>query len=404
MEEKLLILDQVVKDQKAYQFLSDAWRSDVDVARASIAKHGITLAFAPLPFKQNREMSMLAIQANGLAIDFVHPSLVLSDIDLCVAAVKQDAEAVELLPIEIRMREEVLIALLACEIYGYGLFRNYVPDALLRNARFMLRAVSLNGRLLKLATSDIYMQPEIACAAARNAGRFPFKRLEECFEIADVMEVLESMQADCESKMDDYLLELNPKKKDSLYWEVIRFETDFGIKSVRSERHAYTSNLKQDSNLETEEEGIRVYFMNDDVSMCHVADANGSDPMKIDAVFHSANTSFGGFSFALAQQLKEKLHTQATLVMTPLIDRSSSVSICQQAQNIMSDILAKCKQNNWHRIRLTNFTYLKSRQFETFLGIGQELSDQEDQHALTIYMDIDPDFVKGKYGDELNLL
>jgi hypothetical protein len=47
---------------------------------------------------------------------------------------------------------------------------------------------------------------------------------------------------------------------------------------------------------------------------------------------------------------------------------------------------------------------LKSSQFETFLGIGQVLTEQDYQHTLTIYMDIDPDFVKGKYGDELDFL
>jgi hypothetical protein len=185
---------------------------------------------------------------------------------------------------------------------------------------------------------------------------------------------------------------------------VIQYESDFGIKSVRSERYASTPNLKHEPILETEEEGIRVYFMNDDVAMSHLADDFGNDPMKIDAVFHSANTGLGGFSYALAQQLKEKLHLHATLVMIPLIDRTSSVSICQQAKGIMTEILEECKRNNWHRIRLTNFTYLKSSQFETFLGIGQVLTEQEDQHALTIYLDIDPDFVKGKYGDELNFL
>ena len=404
MEEKLLILDQVVKDRKAYQFLSDAWRADLDVARASIGKHGITLAFAPLLFKKDREIALLAVQANGLAIDFVHPELVSSDVDLCVAAVKQKSESIDFMPVAMRMQEEVLIALLGCKIFGYGLFKKHVPDALLKKGSFMFRAVSLNGRLLKLASSHVYSMPEVACAAARSVGRFAFKRLEECFEIPEVMEELETMQAECESKMDEYLLESDPKKKESLYWEVIKYDSDFGIKSVRSERYASTRNLKYEPILETEEEGIRVYFMNDDVSMGYFADDYGNDPMKIDAVFHSANTSFGGFSYALAQQLKEKLHLHATLVMIPLIDRASSVAICQQAKSIMTEILEVCKRNNWHRIRLTNFTYLKSSQFETFLGIGQVLTEQDYQHTLTIYMDIDPDFVKGKYGDELDFL
>jgi hypothetical protein len=404
MEEKILILDQVVRDRKAYQFLSDDWRADLDVARASIGKHGITLAFAPVLFKKDRDIALLAVKANGLAIDFVHPELVASDVDLCVAAVNQKSESIEFMPIAMRMNQAVLIALLGCKIFGYGLFKKYVPDALLRNAAFMLRAVSLNGRLLKLASSHVYSLPQVACAAARSVGRLAFKHLEECFEIPEVMEVLESMQAECEKKMDEYLLEADPKKKESLYWEVIQYESDFGIKSVRSERYASTPNLKHEPILETEEEGIRVYFMNDDVAMSHLADDFGNDPMKIDAVFHSANTGLGGFSYALAQQLKEKLHLHATLVMIPLIDRTSSVSICQQAKGIMTEILEECKRNNWHRIRLTNFTYLKSSQFETFLGIGQVLTEQEDQHALTIYLDIDPDFVKGKYGDELNFL
>ena len=53
---------------------------------------------------------------------------------------------------------------------------------------------------------------------------------------------------------------------------------------------------------------------------------------------------------------------------------------------------------------MTNFTYLKSSQFETFLGIGLEIEEQKNDFALTIYMDIDPEFVKGKYGDQLDLI
>jgi hypothetical protein len=346
----------------------------------------------------------LAVKANGLAIDFVHPSLVSTDIELYVAAVKQNSDAVELLPMAIRMHKEVLLAMLECKIFGYGLFKKYVPDALLSDSSFMFRVVQINGRLLKLASSHIYIQPKIASAAARNDGRYAFKHLEECYHIPEVMEVLESMQAECEAKMDTYLLEVDPKKKEAMYWEVIRYESDFGIKSVRAERYSSTFYLQNEPIQGKEEEGIRVYFMNDEVAMSHLSDADGNDPMKIDAVFHSANTSFGGFSYALAQQLKEKLHLQATLVMTPMIDRSSVVSICKQAREIMAEILSLSQKNNWRRIRLTNFTYLKSSQFETFLGIGEEIMAQEEHHALTIFIDIDPDFVKGKYGDQLALL
>jgi hypothetical protein len=87
-----------------------------------------------------------------------------------------------------------------------------------------------------------------------------------------------------------------------------------------------------------------------------------------------------------------------------LIDRTSEVSIRAQASAITRSILDTCKQNNWHRIRLTNFTYLKSSQFETFLGIADEVEEQESSHALTIYMDIDPEFIKRKYGSELDSL
>jgi hypothetical protein len=144
--------------------------------------------------------------------------------------------------------------------------------------------------------------------------------------------------------------------------------------------------------------------MNDDLAMAKTAGPDGQDPLRIDALFHTENTSFGGWSYALSQELKEKLHLQATLVSTPLIDRTSEVSIRAQASAITRSILDTCKQNNWHRIRLTNFTYLKSSQFETFLGIADEVEEQESSHALTIYMDIDPEFIKRKYGSELDSL
>jgi hypothetical protein len=298
------------------------------------------------------------------------------------------------------MREDILIALLKSS-WGFRPFKKHVPDKLLRNKDFMKQVVAINGRMLEYAPASIYMDPEVACIAARNCGRFAFKRLEECFEIPEVMREFELLQAACEAKMDEYIVEQDPKKKDRLFYDVINFESDLGIRSFRSDRNAFS---EKEEVPEKEPKGIRFFLMNDDVAMAKAADADGNDPLRIDAIFHSENTSFGGWSYALSQQLKEKLHLQATLVCTPLIDRKSEVSIREQASAITRGILATCKQNDWHRIRLTNFTYLKSSQFETFWGIALEIQAQEDNHALTIYMDIDPDFVKSKNGDQLDLL
>ena len=45
---KEFLLDEVVRDKKAYQFLADELRADRDIALASIQAHGTTIAFAPL--------------------------------------------------------------------------------------------------------------------------------------------------------------------------------------------------------------------------------------------------------------------------------------------------------------------------------------------------------------------
>ncbi|MEN9703415.1 MAG: hypothetical protein RLZZ209_843, partial [Bacteroidota bacterium] len=79
MEEKEYLLQEVSRDRRAYQWLSDEWRADEDIARASIQKFGITLAYAPLWMKADREIAMLAVKANGLAIEFVHPDVVNTD-------------------------------------------------------------------------------------------------------------------------------------------------------------------------------------------------------------------------------------------------------------------------------------------------------------------------------------
>ena len=400
MEEKQYLLDEVSRDKRTYQFLSDEWRADVDIARASIEKFGVTLAFAPLWIKADRELALLAVKANGLAIEFVHPDLLKSDLEICIKAVENEADVMDLLSPEMRMKEEVLLALLNND-WGYRPFKKHVPDTLLRNKDFMKQVVAINGRMLELASSRISMDPEIASIAALNCGRFAFKHLEECYEIPQVMEVLEGMQEECENLMDQYLLEKDPEKKEYLYWEVMEYDSYYGIRSSRSQKYAYSEN--EEVNKE-EPNGIRFFMMSHDVSMAKTADSDGNDPLKIDAIFHSENTSFGGYSYSLSLQLKEKLHLNATLVSTPLIDRSSEISIQQQARSITKDILATCKQNSWHRIRLTNFTYLKSSQFETFLGIGLEVEEQKNDFALTIYMDIDPEFVKGKYGDQLDLV
>ncbi|MHA8083029.1 DUF4116 domain-containing protein [Aquirufa sp. A-Brett2-15D] len=400
MEEKQYLMEEVSRDRHAYQWLSDEWRADVDVARGSIEKFGTTLAFAPLWMKADRELALLAVKANGLAIEFVHPDLVKSDLEICIKAVENETDVMDLLSPEMRMKEEVLLALLNND-WGYRPFKDQVPDTLLRNKAFMKQVVAINGRMLEMGSSRISMDPEIASIAALNCGRFAFKHLEECYAIPQVMEVLEGMQEECENLMDQYLLEKDPEKREYLYWEVMEYDSYYGIRSSRSQKYAYSENEEVN---EEEPKGIRFFMMSHDVSMAKTAGPDGQDPLRIDALFHSENTSFGGWSYALSQQLKEKLHLQATLVSTPLIDRSSEISIQQQARSITKDILATCKQNSWHRIRLTNFTYLKSSQFETFLGIGLEIEEQKNDFALTIYMDIDPEFVKGKYGDQLDLI
>lgn len=401
MEEKQYLLDEVLRDKRNYQFLSDEWRADPDIARASIEKFGLTLAFAPLWMKADPELALLAVKANGLAVEFIHPNLILTDVDICVMAVENNGNALELLPAEMRMNPDVLLAQLA---HGYGLYSEFnqnVPETLLQDKTFMKRALAINGRLLELCPLRIRMDPSVAVIAARNCGHFAFKRLEKCFEIPEVIQELQNLQDACEAAMDAYIVEQDLKKKDQLYYKMIRYESDFGIRSLRSERYAYSEN--KDLPFK-EPKGIRFFLMNDDLAMAQTAGPDGQDPLRIDALFHTENTSFGGWSYALSQELKKKLHLQATLVSTPLIDRSSGVSIREQASLITRSILDTCKQNNWHRIRLTNFTFLKSSQFETFFGIAAEIEEQESSHELTIYMDIDPEFIKGKYGNELDSL
>ena len=400
MEEKEYLIEEVRRDNRAYQFLSDEWRADPDVARASIEKHGITLAFAPLWMKSDRELAMLAVSAKGSAIDFVHPDLVKTDLELCVKAIEMESDMIDSLSPDMRMQEEVLLALLKNN-WGSRGFKRYVPDSLLRNKAFMKKVVAINGRMLELATSKVYMDPEVACIAARNCGRFAFKHLDICLELPEVMQEFERLQQECEAKMDAFIEEKDRRKKEKIYWEMIKYESDLGIRSIRSSDYVYS---ETEEVLEKEPKGIRLFMMSDEKSMEAFAGPDGEDPMRIDALFHTENTSFGGFSYSLSTQLKQTLHLNATLVSTPVIDRSSTVSIREQASAITREILDTCKQNNWHRIRLTNFTYLKSSQFETFWGIALEIQAQEDDHALTIYMDIDPDFVKSKHGDQLDVL
>jgi len=401
---KEFLLDEVARDKKAYQFLSDELRADRDIALASIQVHGITLAFAPLLFKEDHEFAMAAVKANGLAIEFIHPKLILTDVDICVLAVENNGHALELLPAEMRMNPDVLLAQLA---HGYGLysgFNDHVSETLLQDKIFMKRALAINGRLLELCPFRLRMDPSLAVIAARNCGRFAFKRLEKCFEIPEVIQELQKLQDACEAAMDAYIVEQDPKKKDRLYWEMIRYESDFGISSIRSERMASSSYLDKETVPNQEPKGIQFFIMGDDYSMKMALTKEGQDPMKIDALFHSENSGLGGFSYALAHTLQEKLHVSAVLQSVPLIDFTANESIQAQAQAIMKFILDTSRQQAWQRVRLTNFTYLKSSQFETFLGIVAEIQEQESSHALTIYLDIDPEFIKGKYGAELDSL
>lgn len=400
MEEKQYFLEEVRRNKRFYQFLGDEWRADIDIARASIGTFGDTLAFAPLWMKSDRDIVMLAIRTNGLAIEFVHPDLANIDVEICRLAVEKDIDSFELLSPEMRMREDILLTLLR-GYWGFSPFKKHVPDHLLAKKSFMKQVLSINGRMLEYAPPQIYLDPEIACIAARNCGRFAFKRLNECLELPEVMREFELMQEECEAKMDAYLLEQNPKKKGELWYEICHLESDFGIRSIRAESTAYSGD---EDDSEVEQAGIRLFMLADDESTPKSVKPNGQDPMRIDAVFHSPDTGLGSFSYSLSQKLKADVHVNATLVSMPLIDQQSSETVRVQATNMMNDILSRCKQNNWHRIRLTNFIFLKSCQFEAFWGIALSVKAEEDRHALTIYMDIDPDYVKGNFGGQIDLL
>lgn len=397
MEEKAYLLDLVVRDKSAYQFLSDAWRGDMDVARASIEKHGNTLAFAPLHMKLNPELAQLAVKESGVAIEFVHPDLKASDLALCIAAVGQNSNAINLLPEAMRTHPDVLLALLACPSSGYRMFIRYAPRELLRKVSFMLRVVRLNGRLLEFAPERIYMNPKVASAAANQCGRFAFRHIQSCFLIPEVLEALERIQATCESNMDAYLRENDQRKKARLYWNKVRYDVEFGVKSVRSDELACTPHLIKDTIRDVEPDGIRVFMMSDDFSLDICLDHHGNDPLKIDAIFHSENTHVGEYSYSLAVKLKNELHLRAAMAPTLWIDSSSTVSVYEQTKLVFRAILMACKENNWHRIRLTNFTNMAANQFGTLLAIGEEVKSQENQMALSIYMDIDPSYVKGQF-------
>ena len=133
MEEKQYLMDDVLRDKRNYQFLSDEWRADPDIARASIEKFGLTLAFAPLWMKADPEIALLAVKANGLAVEFIHLNLILTDVDICVMAVENNGHVLELLPAEMRMNPDVLLAQLA---HGYGLYSEFnqnVSETLLQD-------------------------------------------------------------------------------------------------------------------------------------------------------------------------------------------------------------------------------------------------------------------------------
>jgi hypothetical protein len=100
MEEKEYLLQEVSRDRHAYQWLSDEWRADIDVARASIKKFGITLAHAPMWMKADRDLAMLAVKANGLAIEFVHPDIVKTDVEICITALERESDVIDLGPLK----------------------------------------------------------------------------------------------------------------------------------------------------------------------------------------------------------------------------------------------------------------------------------------------------------------
>lgn len=141
--------------------------ADRDKVLAAVQHCGYDLQYVPL-FKNDREIVLAAVEANGMALNYAAPALQ-ADKDVVLAAVTRDAFALNFAAKALAADREVVLAALQ----GTGSHRDALRLAAqeLRSDRdIVLAAVASHGYALEYAAESLRADRQIVAVAVKQAG------------------------------------------------------------------------------------------------------------------------------------------------------------------------------------------------------------------------------------------
>lgn len=131
----------------------------------SVKANGNVLRFLPFAYKSDGEIILAAVENKGLALQCILKVDMKENIVL--AALKNNPEALEFAPDSYKKNEKIILDLLKTE-NGEHIFQ-YVHDSLIENKAFVLKAVSINGLILKDLPEELQDDEDVVkTATAQN--------------------------------------------------------------------------------------------------------------------------------------------------------------------------------------------------------------------------------------------
>jgi len=130
--------------------------ADIDVIRAAVTRDGMELQYASNILKNNKDIVIVAVRQNGLALNHVSIEITHNNIDICIAAVAQNATAIKMAPRNVRnrLREDRDIVMQLITISPHRLVDTVHPS--FRNDRnFIREAIAQNSEILQYASDEL---------------------------------------------------------------------------------------------------------------------------------------------------------------------------------------------------------------------------------------------------------
>ncbi|OLP96980.1 hypothetical protein AK812_SmicGene20717 [Symbiodinium microadriaticum] len=248
------------------------FRSDREVVLTAVVRDASCLSLADKTLQQCREFALNLADRNGMALKYC--TAFQDDLEVCMAAVKQDgfalqyasaalrkSKAVVLAAVgrdglalefaapELRQDKEVVLAALEQD----ALSMDFVADCLKIDRDFLLFAVSVNGRVLERLAEDLQRDQEIvlaACQESSSALRFAHTALRhsEAFVLTLLQRRLCRLNYPAEElwARKEFVLEAVKSHSSALQLSVPSLREDREVVMAAVQKHGYSLQFASD--------------------------------------------------------------------------------------------------------------------------------------------------------------